>query len=118
MGELINACWLREADARPTFASIHAQIEGLAVRLSTMEMAWLDAPYGHPVYRASKGSAKGMAKGEGSGEAKGGSSIQAAWMLTRQLRLLAVEGLLLFSWILLWPFYATRAFLRHITPRL
>ena len=111
VGELINACWLREADARPTFASIHAQIEGLAVRLSTMEIAWLDAPYGHPVYRASKGSAKG----EGSGEAKGGSSIQAAWMLTRQLRLLAVEGLLLSSWILLWPFYATRAFLRYIT---
>jgi serine/threonine protein kinase len=92
--ELIHSCWRREADARPAFASIHALIERLPARLSAAEMLWLDAPHGHPVYRAAKGGGAAMAAAPRASGIKS-AAIRGVSVLISQLRLL--------------PLYATRA---------
>ena len=50
VAQLIYSCWLRDASARPTFASIHTQLEVVSEGLTPLEHTWLDASNGHPVY--------------------------------------------------------------------
>ena len=56
---LTHGCWLRDATARPTFASIHAELESLSLpaRLTPLERTWLDAPDGHPIYSERRAAA-------------------------------------------------------------
>ena len=46
---LTARCWAAEPGARPSFAEI-VQLVAAAEWLSAAEVAWVDAPLGHPVY--------------------------------------------------------------------
>ena len=48
--ELIRACWREDPAARPPFEQMSAALESVKDSLSVSELAWLDAPAGHPVY--------------------------------------------------------------------
>tara|TARA_B100000795_G_scaffold203279_1_gene156937 strand:- start:1034 stop:1945 length:912 start_codon:yes stop_codon:yes gene_type:complete len=48
MRAAVQACWLREPTARPTFAALIETLGGMSEQLSAEEREWLDAPAGHP----------------------------------------------------------------------
>lgn len=66
--QLIKSCWLREATARPSFAALHSQLVwpggALFSQLTQAELAWLDAPSGHPVYKPANPTAPARVRGQ------------------------------------------------------
>jgi len=50
--DVVQACWRRRPTTRPKFDGLIAQLAQVSAGFTADERAWLDAPTGHPVYKA------------------------------------------------------------------
>ena len=52
VASVVQSCWQTAPAARPPFQQLRTILEAVAARLTSEEHAWLDEPFGHPIYRA------------------------------------------------------------------
>ena len=65
IAQLMTSCWQRDPASRPSFGEALQRVRGLRDEggLSAADVAWLDAPEGHPVYYVTRRKAASATTG-------------------------------------------------------
>jgi len=75
LADLIAGCWSRRPIARPKFVGVLQALSDAAAQMSLAEMAWVDEPYGHPVYPLASEGGNGADGGCPDGNARSAGAI-------------------------------------------